>query len=299
MSDSSHDDRSGELRFAARAKTVVDMLSSLKDRMTSPWRFGDSLLEISRSIVEDVVKETKPIGRGKRVLAGNHLEVVLLPVDEEQQAIFEAALEADWAEGLQAALADRLGELGVDREPLVEAVVGGVSPRVDASASPYRLVLTRQELVETGHRGDEGGRSGADRESSATLEELETGADVASITLNVEAGEAEEESYSFSEDRILIGRLREVFDEHGRIVRINHIAFRDEGEENQTVSREHARIMRRDGEFWLVDERSAYGTRIFRAGRAIAVSSRDRRGVRLRHDDQINIGRAVLVCQLD
>ncbi len=287
MSDSSQD-RSGDLRFAARAKTVVDMLSSLKERMTSPWRFGDSLLEISRSIVEDVVKETKPIGRGKRVLAGSHLEVVLQPGDHEQHAVFESALEADWAEGLQAALAERLSEVGVDRAPDVEARVDEVS---DAT-HPYRLALTRRELSEP---------DGDEPESAVIADAAESpdSAAASSITLSVQAGVAEQESYTLSEDRILIGRLREVFDEHGRIVRINHIAFSDEGEENQTVSREHARIMRRDGEFWLVDERSAYGTRIFRSGRAIAVSSRDRRGVRLRHDDQINVGRAVLTCSID
>ena len=286
MSDSSRDERTGDLGFAARAKTVVDLLGSLKTRMTSPWRFGDSLLEISRSIVDDVVGETKPIGRGKRVLAGNHLEVVLQPADDEQQAIFDSALEADWAEGLQVALAERLGELGVERTPVVEARVA----EVGTVETAYRLALSRRELVD-----EESEAAGL--ESATTKDATPAGA--VSIVLSVEAGVAEEPSYAFSEDRVLIGRLREVFDEHGRIVRINHIAFLDEGEENQTVSREHARIVRRDGEFWLVDERSAYGTRIFRAGRAITVSSRDRRGVRLRHDDQINIGRAVLRCRLE
>ena len=58
--------------------------------------------------------------------------------------------------------------------------------------------------------------------------------------------------------------------------------FLEEGEVNQTVSREHARITWDGAEacYWLRDEGSAYGTRIFRDGRSIDVSGRDPRGVR-------------------
>ena len=90
--------------------------------------------------------------------------------------------------------------------------------------------------------------------------------------------------------------MRDVFDGHGRLRRRNHVAFDDEGEQNATVSREHAQIRfsQESGEYRLVDDRSAYGTRIFRDGRPIDVSSRDRRGIRLREGDQIYLGRAVL-----
>jgi hypothetical protein len=121
------------------------------------------------------------------------------------------------------------------------------------------------------------------------------------LVLEVARGAAEETVYRFDQERVLIGRLVDVLDQHGRIKRRNHLAFLDEGEENETVSREHARIVwRADPQgWWLADERSAYGTRIFRDGRPIDVSSRDRRGVRLKDGDEIYLGRAVLRCGIE
>ena len=73
------------------------------------------------------------------------------------------------------------------------------------------------------------------------------------IELTLIKGKAEKEVYTFDQDRILIGRLREVTDEHGRLRRYNDLAFTEDDKESRSVSREQARVERRDEEVWLVD----------------------------------------------
>ena len=113
-------------------------------------------------------------------------------------------------------------------------------------------------------------------------------------------GTAEQKTYRFNEHSINVGRLTEVIDEHGLLKRRNHVAFVEDEDTNSTVSREHARVVFREesGDYWLVDDRSAYGTRIFRQGRSITVSSRDRRGIRLQTGDELYFGRAIARCSV-
>src|SRR5258706_200936 len=74
------------------------------------------------------------------------------------------------------------------------------------------------------------------------------------------------------------------------------VAFREEGEINHTVSREHARIAwdGASGGYWLRAEQNASGTRIYRSGKTIDVSAHDRRGVRVQSGDEVHLGRAVV-----
>jgi predicted component of type VI protein secretion system len=85
-----------------------------------------------------------------------------------------------------------------------------------------------------------------------------------------------------------------VVDADGRVRRRNQVAFREEGDINTTVSREHARTTWDDatGGYWLRAEQNASGTRIIRAGKTIDVSAHDRRGVRLQAGDEIYLGQA-------
>ena len=71
-------------------------------------------------------------------------------------------------------------------------------------------------------------------------------------------------------------------------------AAQGDGEINQTVSREHARILydEASGELRLRAEPGASSTRIFREGRSIEVSGRDSRGVKIQSGDEIYFGRA-------
>jgi len=267
-----------------RARKMVDGILELKDRVTGPWRKGSSLLEIQRSIVDDVVEHAADIGSGRRVFPFHRIEVDLRFASDEERAVARAALDAGWGEELQDRIEARLDEARcVPRELTVEVAVLAEDAPLEG---PYHaLRLTR-----------------ADRDPGAAGSAADAARPI--LVLEVVTGSAQQQAYRFEQDRVLIGRLRDVLDQHGRIKRRNDVAFLDlpteeaGGDENQTVSREHARIAYRDDPpgYWLADERSAYGTRIFREGKPIDISSRDRRGVRLKDGDEIYFGRVVMRC---
>ena len=115
--------------------------------------------------------------------------------------------------------------------------------------------------------------------------------------MTVLKGSAEKALYEMKKDRILVGRLPEVLDREGRMIRRNDVVFLDNGEEvNASVGRAHSRIWfdSEKQEFRIMDEVSRYGTRIMREGRSIEVPSGNTRGVRLRSGDEIYFGRACL-----
>ena len=116
------------------------------------------------------------------------------------------------------------------------------------------------------------------------------------LHLSVLKGVAARGTYELDGERVYLGRLDEVLDATGRVKRRNDVAFVEEGEINQTVSREHARIAwdADVGAWRLRDENSASGTLLFRAGRSIEVSRHDRRGIRLESGDEVYLGRAAL-----
>ncbi|HVS63944.1 MAG TPA: FHA domain-containing protein [Thermoanaerobaculia bacterium] len=270
---------SGEASMEERAKKLVGGLKELKDRVIGPWRKGSSLLEIQRSIVDDVCAHVAEIGSGRRVFPYHRIEVDLRFTSDEERAIGAAALDAGWGEELRERIEARLAESRC--VPTHLDVVVGVLDEPAQPEGPYHAIRLE--------RADPGAAERAPAPSTRPT-----------LVLEIQRGAAEEDVYRLDQDRVLIGRLRDVLDRHGRIKRRNHVAFLDEGEDNQTVSREHARILYRESPrgYWLSDERSAYGTRIFRDGRPIDVSSRDRRGVRLKDGDEIYLGRTVLRCGL-
>lgn len=255
------------------------------ERLLGPWRGGRSLLEIRQAALGEALEQVTYVGSGLRVFPYNLVTIRLRPLDAQERAVMLAAQAEDWAGQIRGLLLERLEQMEcTPSEVRVEVVVGPiVDPATPEPGPPYQLSLERVE-----HRPVE--EEEVELLSSERRPRLE---------LEVIRGRAERDHYAFDRhDRILIGRLDEVLDEHGRIKRRNHVAFADDGDENHTVSREQARIAYRARGYWLVDERSAYGTRIFRSGRPIDVSSRDRRGIRLRDGDEIYFGQAAVVCRL-
>ena len=93
--------------------------------------------------------------------------------------------------------------------------------------------------------------------------------------------------------RIHIGRLPEVVDDRGRMVRRNDIVIED-----KNVSRAHAHIDRIEGEFRLFDDGSSYGTSVIHNGRLVDVPKAGGRGLRLDSGDEIYFGQAAVVCSL-
>jgi hypothetical protein len=261
-------------------------LRQLRELVVRPWRRGRSLLEIRRSVVDRAAARATYVGSGRRVFPYNQLVVVLLPRDEREHSEMRAAVAAGWAQEVSTAVAERLEEMGCEADDLAASaevmeppqVVEGSAELDPTEAEPFELRFATVERPAT----------------PAALRAA------ARLNLRVVRGRAEREVYTFEQERVYIGRLPEVLDEHGRVKRRNHVAFFDDGEENHTVSREQARIVWREDPpgYWLIDERSAHGTRIFRGGRPIDVSSRDRRGIRLRDGDEVYFGQAAVVCTL-
>ena len=112
--------------------------------------------------------------------------------------------------------------------------------------------------------------------------------------LTVEQGQATPPSLPIQKARINLGRMTEVRDQQGRVVRRNDMVFADEGEINTSVSRLHAHIEfdTASDEYRLYDDNSAEGTVVFREGRRIVVPQGNRRGVSLASGDEIYLGRA-------
>lgn len=115
------------------------------------------------------------------------------------------------------------------------------------------------------------------------------------VRLVVLAGAAGGRGHVFEQDQINLGRMARVEDRARGAVRHNHLAFEKESDEvNATVSRAHAHLLW-DAEaraFRVFDDGSAHGTRVLRGGRELAVPREGSRGVRLRHGDELELGRA-------
>jgi hypothetical protein len=118
----------------------------------------------------------------------------------------------------------------------------------------------------------------------------------ASIELTVISGAADRRRFSFTTDRIDIGRGTDVIDSRQQLLRRNQVAFVEDGSDiNQTVSRRHAHILYRGAsrEYRVYDDNSSRGTHIIRKGTTIPVPP-GARGVALRSDDELVLGQARL-----
>jgi hypothetical protein len=116
------------------------------------------------------------------------------------------------------------------------------------------------------------------------------------VDILITNGSADREAYSFDALPIAIGRGAEVRDGRRQLVRINHVAFLENGEDvNQSVSRRHARIEldEQTKRPRVIDDNSAQGTAIIRSGRGIAVP-RGSRGLTLQSGDEVAFGQARL-----
>jgi len=106
-------------------------------------------------------------------------------------------------------------------------------------------------------------------------------------------GKTDSPDYTLDRRRTNIGRMPELTDSTHRVIRRNHVSFEDGADEvSATVSRRHAHIEQDEGEYLLMDDRSEFGTSIFRDGRPIELVKGGRKGEKLRPGDEIYFGRA-------
>jgi hypothetical protein len=232
-------------------------------------------LEIIQAVVDRAEHEILEIGRGRRVFPFNRVRVLVVagPRDKESRARFAAVLEGP--PSLAQRLADRLRSAG--------CAVGTIGT----------------EVVYTRRRGPDWTDADFHVEFDRTgeppaLPPPPLVGDAPRIKLAVITGRAEHRAYTFSGGRIDIGRRAEVVDQLQRLIRTNHVAFSEEGpEENHSVSRRHAHIefSDRDRCYRIWDDRSAHGTSIVRGGRTIKVPA-GTRGTKLEPGDEIALGHA-------
>jgi hypothetical protein len=263
-----------------------DMLGKMRGWL-KPWMTGSSPLEIRRAILDDVEGHVIAVGEGKRIFPNSLLRVHLLVPDPEERVRFEAVVREGW--DLEREIAERLADRGC---PLP----AGFGVEVAYDEEPHPRFGERRFYIEYLNRETPAAAAPAAGPAPTIAGAPAAPGPRPTLELTVLKGTATQRVYELDGPRALLGRLEEVVDSDGRVRRRNDVAFLEVGEINSTVSREHARISwdAEAGGYWLRAEQNASGTRIYREGRTIDVSSHDRRGVRIQPGDEVYLGRACI-----
>lgn len=265
----------------------MDKLFEAMKRFTKPWPTGTEPMEIRRALLDEIESRIVSAGGGKRVFPFNRLRVFLLAPGPREKVELEAVVRDVW--DLPADVRERLTECGCpvpsDLRVDVEVTEQG-GP--EYGERRYRIDFQRVEKSAGPPPLTPPPGTGTVQMPMPSAEARPT------LELTVLKGTATRKVYSFPAQRLNLGRMEEIVDDEGRVRRRNDVAFLEEGDVNQTVSREQARILydEASGELRLRAEHGASSTRILREGRSIDVSSRDTRGIRLLNGDEIYFGRA-------
>jgi hypothetical protein len=266
----------------------MDKLIEAVKRFTKPWPTGTEPMEIRRALLDEVESRIVSAGGGKRVFPFNRLHVFLLAPGPREKVELEAVVRDVW--DLPAEIRERLTECAcpVPSDLRVDVAVteqGGP----EYGDRRYRIDFERVERQAPPPLAPPPGTGTMQIPTSPA-----GGGGHPTLELTVLKGTATRKVYSFPASRLYLGRMEEIVDDEGRLLRRNDVAFLEEGDVNQTVSREQARILydEASGELRLRAEHGASSTRILRGGRSIDVSSRDTRGIKLQSGDEIFFGRA-------
>ena len=239
-------------------------------------------LETRNAILLDIERAVIPGPHGTRLFPYNDVTVELVKGTVAQNAALEATLDGDG--GLEKAVRQRLAQSRCD-------------PPRDFTFRVVRLAFVPHDWP-----ADQLHRVRFDRVAPPLRSTDEMPATTLLLALKP-AGEAEARTYRMTHGRLDIGRVAEVLDPEGRLVRRNAVVIADVNDPNGTVSRRHAHIKATpDPEggrvFAVYDDGSRYGTRIVRDGETITVHS-STRGVRLRDGDEIHLGDVSAMIRLE
>ncbi len=230
-------------------------------------------LEVRREVLEQVESRIV-IDKGGKLFLFSKIEIHIHPPTESQRDVFELAFLKD--SSLELDIRQKLREWEIQQPGNPEIIV-----QVHEPADPRQAEVLPADLLQLNFVKIDRSRP---RETPET-------------SLQIIKGSVEQELYRMRKERILIGRLSEVTDQEGRMVRKNDVVFLDNGDDiNSTVGRIHARIWfdSERKEFRIMDEASRYGTRIVREGRSIEVPGGNPRGIRLKSRDEIYFGQACM-----
>jgi hypothetical protein len=261
-------------KLVERARTIGGTVVEAVRRAVDPPLDADARpIDVKRAIVEAVEQQAEPAGGGRRVLAGDSVQVKVLAED------------ADARRGLEAVLAD-----------VREAIVGRLTE--------LRCEVSRQFAVDVTYVRRPPADWPPGQRLAVTIARGTSGAPAAGVTpvplpsiaIDVVRGQTEQTQFTFAGPVVRIGRSSDPTDERGR-PRFNDVAFlENDSPENRTVTRGHALIRYNSsaGEYRLFDEGSANGTRVVRAGEVIDVPKRDPVGFALRSGDEVQLGKAAI-----
>ena len=251
---------------------VVKLERRIAERIEGAFGRGSArtVLELRHQILDEIDRRIE--GFAGKLLPFDRLVVRLHPGDPARDAMLRSALLDDHtlAGDVRKLLAESRARLPESLDVAAGFVEAGSA--LDGSGRAFSIELMRTE----------GAKARAER-----------GEPVPAAELVVLKGASDPPVYRVTRRRVCIGRLRELVDRDGRMVRRNDLVFLDNGDEiNSTVGRAHATVYLDGGDYHVADEASRYGTRIFREGRSIEVPSGNRRGIRLLSGDEICLGRA-------
>jgi hypothetical protein len=248
-----------------------DLQSRLKKFFDTPLDAAATPLEVCLAVLEDVERRVEPVGRGRRVFPYTRL-AIRVRQSQADRAPLESAFE-----DLDRKIRDRLAEVRCEVPRAIDA-------RVTYLKKPPADWRSDQVFAVDYFR-EPGGPIVPEAPDPPPA-----------VHVAVLRGAATEQSYTFTEPLISIGRSADLTDELGR-VRRNRVAFLDTVDGvTETVGRAHARLRFDTAarEYLLFDEGSSNGTSIIRGGTTIAVAPRDPRGVRVQSGDEVQVGRAVI-----
>lgn len=258
----------------ARIERSLEGLASRRNVARQPIEIRSAVLDAIENLVE-------PAGGSRRVFPFNQVTVEIVAATAAARAAVTAVLDS--AGGLQAAVARRLSEAGAEppADLDVEVKLVRAAGKAWAEGSAFRVACERRQAVPTTPSASAPGHR-----------------ELAQIV--VLTGKTTRKQYALTGERINVGRMAAVLDRERRVVRRNQIVFLDcEDPANQTVSRAQAHLVFvPPAGFQLFDDRSSYGTRVFRGGRTITVEGGSPKGVRLRPGDEIYFGQALVRFEL-
>jgi hypothetical protein len=248
-----------------------DLQSRLKKFFDTPLDAAATPLEISQAVLDDVERRVEPVGRGRRVFPYTRLVLRVRQVHADR-APLESALE-----GIDLKIRERLAEVRCEVPRTIDVRVTFLkkAPSEWRADQMFGIEYFREPEIPV---------------------VAEPPPPLPAVHVAVLRGAATENSYTFTEPVISIGRSPDLTDELGRIRR-NRVAFLDTVDGvTETVGRAHARIRfdTASREYRVFDDGSSNGTAIIRGGATIAVPPRDPRGVRVQSGDEVQVGRAVI-----
>jgi hypothetical protein len=241
-------------------------------------------LEVRRAVVDGLLAQVTPVGRGRRVLPFSRVTVSILATDTAQRRLFKAALTGD--QGVEADL-----RKGLERD-------GAEWPR--GFALDVRFVREPGKAWAPGarfHVTVAGKDSPGEDEPVAAVAPAPAEAPV--LVLRVLSGQARPKTVTIRGGRITLGRQTTVTDQQGSVVRRNDLAFVGEDEVSRSVSRAHGHVAWQPATrtYRVFDEHSSHGTRVARQGRLVPVPP-GRDGLRLQPGDDLHLGQAIVRVEL-